>query len=346
MSPMITEKPVMNLTKRDFESDQEIRWCPGCGDNSILAQVQKVLAELAGKKKENYVFVSGIGCSSRFPYYMNTYGFHGIHGRAAAIATGVKVANPELDVWVVTGDGDALAIGGNHFIHTIRRNVDIKILLFNNQIYGLTKGQYSPTSKVGLTTKTSPMGVVEYPFNPVAMALGAGAGFVARSTDRDPKGLQQILHAAAAHKGTAFVEIFQNCVIFNDGAFKDFTDKETKSDRTVYLEDGKPLIFGKNNDKGIMLDGFKPVVVDLTSGKYKPEDLMVHHVKAENPVQAFIYSQMSEDPSMPAPMGVYRAAEWTTYDRDVEKQIQAARTKSGQKSLEDLFNDGDTWVVN
>ncbi len=344
MSPMITEKPVMALNKRDFESDQEIRWCPGCGDNSILAQVQKVLAELA-RNKENYVFVSGIGCSSRFPYYMNTFGFHGIHGRAAAIASGVKIANPELDVWVVTGDGDALAIGGNHFIHAIRRNIDIKILLFNNQIYGLTKGQYSPTSRIGKVTKTSPMGVVEYPFNPIAVALGSGASFVARTTDRDPKGLQHILHAAAAHKGTAFVEIYQNCVIFNDGVFKDLTDKDSKADRTVNLEDGKPLIFGKNNDKGILLDGFKPVVVDLSDGKYKPEDLMIHHVNADNPVQAFIYAQMSEDPNLPSPMGVYRAIEWTTYERDVEKQIKSAQAKSGAKGIHELFNDGDTWSV-
>lgn len=345
MSPMITEEEVVrSYTKRDFESDQEIRWCPGCGDNSILAQVQKVLADIA-TKKENYVFVSGIGCSSRFPYYMNTYGFHGIHGRAAAIATGVKLANPELDVWVVTGDGDALAIGGNHFIHAIRRNIGIKILLFNNQIYGLTKGQYSPTSKMGQMTKTSPMGVVEYPFNPVAVALGAGASFVARTTDRDPKMLNHILHAAAAHKGTAFVEIYQNCVIFNDGAFKELTDKDTKPERTVNLEDGKPLVFGKNNDKGILLDGFKPRVVDLTTGQYKPEDLMIHHMKADTPVQAFIYAQMSEDPSMPSPMGIFRAVEWSTYEDDVQKQIRQAQAKTGVRMLEELLNEGDTWTV-
>jgi 2-oxoglutarate/2-oxoacid ferredoxin oxidoreductase subunit beta len=332
------------LTKRDFESDQEIRWCPGCGDNSILAQVQRLLAELS-TEKEKYVFVSGIGCSSRFPYYMNTFGFHGIHGRASAIATGVKIANPDLQVWVVTGDGDALAIGGNHFIHTIRRNIDIKILLFNNQIYGLTKGQYSPTSKVGQVTKTSPWGVVEYPFNPIAVALGAGASFVARSTDRDPKGLQDVLHAAAAHKGTAFVEIFQNCVIFNDGAFNDLSNKETKSDRTMMLEDGKPLIFGKNQDKGIRLDGFTPVVVDLKNGQHSVNDLLVHNVKSKDPVLAFIYAQMSENPNLPTPLGVFRSVEWTTYEKDIERQITTAQNKRGKKDLQDLLNTGDTWTV-
>ncbi len=332
------------LTKRDFESDQEIRWCPGCGDNSILAQVQRVLAELS-TEKEKYVFVSGIGCSSRFPYYMNTYGFHGIHGRAMAIASGVKISNPDLQVWVVTGDGDALAIGGNHFIHTIRRNLDIKILLFNNQIYGLTKGQYSPTSKIGQVTKTSPWGVVEYPFNPVAVALGAGASFVARTIDRDPKGLQDTLRAAAAHKGTAFVEIFQNCVIFNDGAFNDLSNKETRPDRVVTLEDGKPLIFGKNQDKGIKLDGFTPVIVDLNDGKHSVSDLLVHNVKSNDPVLAFIYAQMSENPALPTPMGVFRSVEWTTYEKDIEKQIEIAQNKRGKKTLQDLLKTGDTWTV-
>ncbi|MFZ1312585.1 MAG: 2-oxoacid:ferredoxin oxidoreductase subunit beta, partial [Chitinophagaceae bacterium] len=246
------------LTAKDFATDQEVRWCPGCGDYSILAQVQKVMPTL-GIPKENIVFISGIGCSSRFPYYMNTYGMHSIHGRAAAIASGLKASRPELSVWIVTGDGDSLSIGGNHTIHILRRNFDVNILLFNNQIYGLTKGQYSPTSEEHKITKSTPMGSIDHPFNPAALALGADATFVARTMDRDPKHLQAMLLRANGHKGASFLEIYQNCNIFNDGAFEIFTEKGSKPAETLFLEQGKPLVFGAANDKGIKLDGFRPV---------------------------------------------------------------------------------------
>lgn len=338
----ISQKP---LTKADFESDQEVRWCPGCGDYSILAQVQRTLPDM-GIPKEKYVFVSGIGCSSRFPYYMNTYGFHTIHGRAPAIATGIKVANPDLSVWVISGDGDSLSIGGNHFIHAIRRNIDVKYLLFNNRIYGLTKGQYSPTSEIGKITKSTPMGSLEHPFNPLAVALGAGASFVARTLDRDPKAMQEVLKAAGQHRGTAFIEIYQNCIIFNDGAFTQLTEKETKLDNTILLEHGKPLVYGKNKDKGIKLNGFKPVSVSLTDGKHSVNDLLVHDVKSKDPVLAFIYSQMTEDPTLPTPVGVFRAVEHNCYDQDVKTQIAFAKEKMGKGNLMDLLHKGDTWTVN
>lgn len=265
------------LTAKDFATDQEVRWCPGCGDYSILAQVQKVMPSL-GVPKENIAIISGIGCSSRFPYYMNTYGMHSIHGRATAIASGLKAARPELSVWVVTGDGDCLSIGGNHTIHLLRRNFDINLLMFNNQIYGLTKGQYSPTSEENKITKSSPMGTIDHPFNPAALALGADGSFVARTMDRDPKHMQTILTRAHQHKGTSFVEIYQNCPIFNDGTFEIFTEKATKADETLFLEQGKPLIFGANNDKGLKLDGFQPVVIDLNNG-YSADDCWVHDEK-------------------------------------------------------------------
>ncbi|HDZ59105.1 MAG TPA: 2-oxoacid:ferredoxin oxidoreductase subunit beta, partial [Ignavibacteriales bacterium] len=271
-SEVKTEK----LTAKDFASDQDVRWCPGCGDYSILAQVQRTLPDLIKKDKEKVVWISGIGCSSRFPYYMNTYGFHSIHGRATAIATGVKIAKPELDVWVATGDGDLLSIGGNHFIHSCRKNIDIKIILFNNRIYGLTKGQYSPTSEKGKITKTSPFGSIDYPFNPVSVAIGADATFVARSIDRRPKHLQEMIKRAGEHKGIAFLEIYQNCNIFNDGAFSILTEKDTRDDHVLVLEHGKPMIFGKNHDKGIKLDGEKPMIVDLSKGQYSKDDLLVH----------------------------------------------------------------------
>ena len=266
MSDQIAVKD-LNLKSKDFSTGIDVRWCPGCGDYSILAQVQRTFPEIIDVPKENIVWVSGIGCSSRFPYYMDTFGFHGIHGRAPAIATGVKVSNPELSVWVATGDGDLLSIGGNHFIHACRKNIDFKIILFNNRIYGLTKGQYSPTSEQGKKTKTSPFGSVDYPFNPVSLAVGANATFVARAIDRDPKHMQEMIRRAGSHKGTAFIEIYQNCVIFNDGTFENITNKETRDDHVLYLEHNKPLIFGKNKDKGIKLDGFKPVIVDLAEGK-------------------------------------------------------------------------------
>ena len=296
----------LKITAKDFATDQDVRWCPGCGDYSILAQVQRSFPDLVGIKKENIVWISGIGCSSRFPYYMNTYGFHGIHGRAPAIATGVKVSHPELSVWVAAGDGDLLSIGGNHFIHTCRRNVDLKILLFNNRIYGLTKGQYSPTSEKGKVTKTSPYGSVDYPFNPISLALGSGATFVARSLDRDTKHLQEMIKRAAAHKGTAFVEIFQNCSIFNDGAFDILTDKKTKDDNVLVLEHGKPMIFGINKNKGIVMDGAKPKAVEIGNGKFRIEDVIVHDEFDESPVLATLLANLTEDPTMPTPIGVFR----------------------------------------
>ena len=341
----VTDNPKQNLTKKDFESDQDIRWCPGCGDYAILATVQRTLPEFE-EERHKYVFVSGIGCSSRFPYYMNTYGFHTIHGRAPAVATGVKIANPDLKVWVISGDGDSLSIGGNHFIHAIRRNMDIKYLLFNNRIYGLTKGQYSPTSELGKITKSTPMGSLEKPLVPIALALGAGATFVARALDRDPKSMQEILREANRHKGTAFVEIYQNCNIFNDGAFDRLTDKDTKVDTTILLEHGKPLIFGKTKNKGIRLNGLKLEVVDLEEGKYTISDLLVHDMHSTDAVLAFLYSQMSEDPALPTPIGVFRAVKGTCYEDDLAAQIAAAKHNKGEGNLEALLNRGDTWVVN
>src|SRR5438874_915978 len=283
---------VATLTKKDFTSDQEPRWCPGCGDYAILSAVQGFLPEL-GIEPHNTVFVSGIGCSGRFTYYMDTYGFHGIHGRAPAIATGIAAANPELSIWVVTGDGDGLSIGGNHLIHALRRNVNIKILLFNNEIYGLTKGQYSPTSEEGKVTKSTPMGSVDHPFNPIALCMGADSTFVARTMDRDPKHLQAILRRSDAHKGASFVEIYQNCNVFNDGAFEVFTEKSSKKNETLFMENGQPLVFGDNSDKGIRLDGFTPVVVDL-SNEVSKNDLWIHDEKDR--VKAGILSRFFENP--------------------------------------------------
>jgi len=334
----------LGLTKKDFESDQEVRWCPGCGDYSILAQVQRTLPEL-GIPKERYVFVSGIGCSSRFPYYMNTYGFHTIHGRAPGIASGIKLLNPELSVWVVTGDGDGLSIGGNHFIHLMRRNLDINVILFNNRIYGLTKGQYSPTSELGKITKSSPFGTLDYPFNPISVAIGAGATFVARTMDRDPKHMQRVLRRAAEHKGTSFVEVFQNCNIFNDGAYFKYTEKDTRPETTVYLEHGKPLIFGAKRDKGILLRGFKPEVVSLADGKHSVEDLLVHDEAQEEPTLAFILSHMIEDPTLPVPLGVFRAVERMVYEEGAYEQIAVAKERMGEPDLQKLLESGDTWEV-
>src|SRR4051812_27265741 len=263
------------LTAKDFATDQEVRWCPGCGDYSILAQVQKVMPNM-GIPRENIVIISGIGCSSRFPYYMNTYGMHSIHGRATAIATGLKASRPELSVWIVTGDGDALSIGGNHTIHLLRRNLDVNILLFNNQIYGLTKGQYSPTSEQNKVTKSTPFGSIDHPFNPLALAMGADATFIARSMDRDPKHLQQMLLRANGHHGSSFLEIYQNCNIFNDGAFEVFTEKGSKAAEILMLEQGKPLVFGAQQEKGIRLDSYKPQIVDLSTSGYSASDLWIH----------------------------------------------------------------------
>jgi len=334
----------IKLTPKDFQSDQDVRWCPGCGDYSILAQLQRVLPTL-GIPKENFVMVAGIGCSSRFPYYMDTYGIHGIHGRAPAIATGVKVANPELSVWVAAGDGDLMSIGGNHFIHACRKNIDLKIILFNNRIYGLTKGQYSPTSEQGKITKSSPYGSVDYPFTPTTLALGSEATFVARSLDRDPKHLYAMIKRVAEHKGTAFLEVYQNCVIFNDGAYSKLTDKETKAEHIVMLEHGEPLIFGKNLDKGIKLEGFNPVVVDLNDGRHTVEDLLVHDENDESPVRAFIYSHMTDHPDLPTPIGVFRQVFKKTYDELVEEQIETVTAKKGEGDLEALLFSGNTWEV-
>jgi len=328
-------------TRADFATDQTVRWCPGCGDYSILAQVQKVMPEL-GIARENIVFVSGIGCSSRFPYYMNTYGFHSIHGRAPTIATGIKVSRPDLSVWVVTGDGDGLSIGGNHLIHAMRRNLDIKILLFNNRIYGLTKGQYSPTSEFGKKTKSSPFGTAEQPINPLEIAIASECTFIARSLDIDSQHLTATLDRAARHKGTAFIEIYQNCKIFNDGVFEYATDKSIKADNTLFLEHGKPLIFGKNRDKGIRLNGMQPEVVELGKG-ISEDDLLFHDEKATEPTLAYLLSRMSQ-PDFPEPIGVFRAIDAPRYEERLAEQIAAAQ-KKGKGDLQNLFTSGETWTV-
>jgi 2-oxoglutarate ferredoxin oxidoreductase subunit beta len=338
----ISEQPPVKYSARDFQSDQDVRWCPGCGDYSILAQVQRVMPEL-GVARHNMVFVSGIGCSSRFPYYMNTYGFHSIHGRAPAIATGLKIARPDLMVWVATGDGDGLSIGGNHLIHACRRNIDLKILLFNNQIYGLTKGQYSPTSEFGKVTKSSPYGSVDHPFNPLLVSLGAEASFVARTLDRDPKHMQFVIKRAAEHKGTSFVEVYQNCNVFNDGAFYTFTEKDTKDDNVVFIEHGKPMVFGKDKSKGLKLDGFTPKVVSLADGSHSVNDLMVHNEK--DTMLSFILARMSSLPDLPRPVGVVYAVERPRYEVEIAAQIQTYIQKKGEGNLEKLLNHGETWTI-
>jgi 2-oxoglutarate ferredoxin oxidoreductase subunit beta len=335
--------PEAKLTGKDFQSDQDVRWCPGCGDYSILAQVQRVMPEL-NVPRHRVAFVSGIGCSSRFPYYMNTYGFHSIHGRAAAIASGLKIARPDLMVWVATGDGDGLSIGGNHFIHICRRNIDVKILLFNNQIYGLTKGQFSPTSEFGKVTKSSPHGTVDHPFNPLLVALGAEASFVARTMDRDPKHLQMVIKRAAEHRGTSFIEVYQNCNVFNDGAFFTFTEKDTKDDNVIAVEHGKPMIFGKAKDRGIRLDGFTPTVVSLADGKYSASDLIVHNEK--DTILSFILARMSNLPNLPRPTGVIYSVERPLFEVEMTRQIETAVQKSGEGDLQKLLNSGDTWMIN
>ena len=325
------------LSKKDFKSDQEVRWCPGCGDYAILNSMQGALAEL-GLPREKLVFVSGIGCSSRFPYYMGCYGFHSIHGRAPAIATGVKAAHPELSVWVVTGDGDGMSIGGNHLIHMLRRNIDIKVLLFNNEIYGLTKGQYSPTSPRGLRTKTSPRGSLDNPFNPLSLALGAGATFVARTIDTRPKHMVEIFKAAAAHKGSAFIEIWQNCVIFNDGAFKNWTEKANRDDRTVDLVPGEPMVFGADREKGVKVDCCETRVVAAAEASTWRADVA-------SPAPAFLMSQMDIDPTMPRPIGIFRSVEDATFDAGVHEQIAQAEQEMGKGELRDLIYTKDAWTV-
>ncbi len=335
-----TSLPV--LKPADFASDQDVRWCPGCGDYSILAQMKKVLPQI-GIPRENTVFVSGIGCSSRFPYYMNTYGIHSIHGRAPAVATGVKCARPDLFVWVITGDGDALSIGGNHLMHAIRRNLDLNIVLFNNQIYGLTKGQYSPTSPLGKVTKSTPFGSVDNPVYPLSVAIGCEATFVARSIDVHIKHLGETLKRAAEHKGTAFVEVYQNCNVFNDGAFNYATDRDTKQDTILELEHGKPLIFGKDRDRGIRLNGMDPEVVELGKG-ISEDDLLFHDEKAAEPSLAYLLSRMRY-PEFPEAIGVFRAVERPVYDERMDNQIAEATEKRGKGDLEKLFSSGETWEV-
>ncbi|HMB93457.1 MAG TPA: 2-oxoacid:ferredoxin oxidoreductase subunit beta, partial [Rhodothermales bacterium] len=329
------------LTRKDFATDQDVRWCPGCGDYAILATVQRLMPDL-GVPKEDVVFISGIGCSSRFPYYMNTYGVHSIHGRAPSLATGLKASRPELDVWIITGDGDALSIGGNHLIHLLRRNVDVQLLLFNNQIYGLTKGQYSPTSEQGKITKSTPYGSIDHPFNPVTLALGADATFVARTMDRDPKHMTKILKRAHDHHGASFVEIYQNCNIFNDGAFFEYTEKATKAKSTVFIEHGEPMVFEKGA-KGIHLDGFAPEVIDLTNGNWSKDDCIVYDETSME--LANIAGRMFWQDDMPRPFGVFYREERSTYEDLLHTQIEGITEKRGQGDLAKLLRSGDTWEI-
>lgn len=324
------------LTAKDFKSDQEVRWCPGCGDYSVLAQVQRTLPRL-GLAREKFVFVGGIGCAARFPYYMNTYGIHGIHGRAPAIATGLKAMRPDLSVWVITGDGDGMSIGGNHMLHVLRRNVGVKILLFNNRVYGLTKGQYSPTSLVGTRSKSSPTGSVDYPVDPIRFALGCGAGFVARTVDVDAKHFQAVVERAAHHEGTTFVEIYQNCPIFNDGAYAQLTDKKTKQDHLLYLEHGKRMVFGKEDDKGIAMGpGMKPKVVEASS-----DEVLVHDEESE--IIALLLSRFDAD-ELPVPVGVFRSIDRPTYEDMLTEQVDSQRAAKGG-NLQELLESGETWTV-
>ncbi|HNX66918.1 MAG TPA: 2-oxoacid:ferredoxin oxidoreductase subunit beta [Bacteroidales bacterium] len=330
-------------TAKDLKSDQEVRWCPGCGDHGILTSIQKALAEL-GVPKEKYAFISGIGCSSRFPYYMNTYGFHSIHGRASAIASGVKVANPDLMVWQITGDGDALAIGGNHFIHLVRRNIDINVVLFNNEIYGLTKGQYSPTSHKGIVTKTSPFGTIEEPFKVAELVIGANGRFFARTIDYNINLSTEVYKEAALFKGTSVVEVLQNCVIFNDGIHSNVTDKEVRDDRTIILHHGEPMIFGKDNDKGIILDGLKLKVVKLGENGITEKNILVHDAHEPNPGIHYMLAGMKY-PEYPVALGVIRSVESQTYDSAITEQIDKVKSKSSIKCVDDLLHSGSTWEV-
>ena len=341
MTTTSTELPVLKAA--DFASSQDVRWCPGCGDYAILAQMKKVLAT-QGIARENIVFISGIGCSSRFPYYMNTYGMHSIHGRAPGFASGLKAVNPDLQVWVITGDGDGLSIGGNHLMHCIRRNMDINIILFNNRIYGLTKGQYSPTTPLGRVTKSTPMGAIDNPLHPLSVAIGCEATFVARSIDVDIKHLAMTLGRAAEHRGTAFVEVYQNCPVFNAGAWGYATDRDLKADNTLLLEHGKPMIFGKNRDKGIRLNGMDPEVVELGKG-INEDDLLFHDEKAPEPSLAYLLSRLRYEDDFPEPIGVFRAVNAARYDEELNRQIELAQDKKGGGDLNALFTSGDTWTV-
>tara|TARA_B100000700_G_scaffold329124_1_gene449466 strand:+ start:515 stop:1522 length:1008 start_codon:yes stop_codon:yes gene_type:complete len=334
----MSEIQTPTLTKKDFVSDQAVRWCPGCGDYAILAQTQKNMPTF-GRNKEEFVFVSGIGCSSRFPYYMNTYGFHSIHGRAPAVATGVKIANPDLSVWIVTGDGDGLSIGGNHFMHALRRNMDVNILMFNNRIYGLTKGQYSPTSEHGKVTKATPFGSIDFPLNPPSLALGAQATFVARTIDRWQKHMAAMMERSYHHDGGSFIEIYQNCNIFNDGAFEEYTGKE-KLDNVIELKHGEPMLFS-NGTKGIKLDGSSATVVEME--KYSLDEILVHD--ETNLDLAHIIANWTTHPILPEPIGVIYSIDKPTYNQEIMDQVENAKKVRGVGNVQDLLNAGDTWVV-
>jgi 2-oxoglutarate ferredoxin oxidoreductase subunit beta len=342
----VTQSELPVLTKKDFESDQDVRWCPGCGDYSILAQTQKTMPDF-GVAKEKIVFISGIGCSGRLPYYMNTFGFHTIHGRAATIATGLKGARPDLMVWVITGDGDALSIGGNHLIHAMRRNVDMKMIMFNNRIYGLTKGQASPTSPIGKKTKSTPMGTIETPIIPLNLVAAAEASFIARSVDTHSEHLQEMMHRAGEHSGAAFLEVLQNCNIFNDGAWRDFTDKSVKDDRMLVLKHGEPMIFGAEKNKGIRLNGLQPEVVTIGENGVSVADLWVHNETDPDATRTQILSRMWW-PDFPVPVGVFRRVPRPTHDQLLVEQVEsakAARAAKGPVDLQKLLAAGETWTV-
>ncbi len=345
MSELMTPQQPTSLTSKDFATDQEVRWCPGCGDYSILAQFQKVLPGM-GIPRENVVIISGIGCSSRFPYYMNTYGMHSIHGRATAIASGLKASRPELSIWIVTGDGDSLSIGGNHTIHLLRRNFNVNMLLFNNQIYGLTKGQYSPTSEQKKVTKSTPFGSLDHPFNPLALAMGADATFVARSMDRDPRHLQQMMIRSNQHHGASFLEIYQNCNIFNDGAFEMFTEKGSKPEETIFLEQGQPLVFGANRNKGIRLEGFRPVVVEI-GDQYSIDDLWVHDERDFYKAQILVrmFDHTDTPGHLPRPFGVFYETDRPCYEDMMNMQIEEVIATKGPGNLDKLLRGRETWTI-
>jgi 2-oxoglutarate ferredoxin oxidoreductase subunit beta len=343
MENYTVERSKVELTKEDFVSDQMVKWCPGCGGHAILSSVANVFPKI-GYRKENFCMVSGIGCSSRFPYYVNTYGFHGIHGRAAAISSGVKIANPHLSVWMATGDGDSMAIGGNHFIHIIRRNIDINIMLFNNQIYGLTKGQYSPTTPMGSITKTSPQGTIEHPFNPGELILGAQGTFFARAVDTNPKLMTEVMFEAARHDGTSVVEILENCVIFADKTHVQITSKDLRDDHQIHLKNGEPMLFGKEKKKGIRMKDSRLEVVEIGKEGITEEDILIHDQYQQDPGLHLMLAKMTP-PLLPMAMGVIRSAMYPTYDDMVEEQIKFAKENSKIKNMDDLLNSGDTWII-
>ena len=343
MENYTVERSKVELTKEDFVSDQMVKWCPGCGDHAILSSVANVFPKI-GYRKENFCLVSGIGCSSRFPYYVNTYGFHSIHGRAAAVSSGVKIANPHLSVWMATGDGDSMAIGGNHFIHIIRRNIDINIMLFNNQIYGLTKGHYSPTTPMGSITKTSPQGTIEHPFNPGELILGAQGTFFARGVDTNPKMMTEIFFEAARHDGTSVVEILQNCVIFADKTHSQITSKDLRDDHQIHLKNGEPMLFGKEKNKGIRMRNSRLEIVEIGKDGITEEDILVHDQYQQDPGLHLMLAKMAP-PHLPIALGVIRSAMYPTYDDLVEEQLKYAKTNSKIKNMDDLLNSGDTWVI-